>query len=190
MAIHQSEIPPHWNYFLALEEDLMQLSRWVEFDRANWSCFSIELARLLMTAAQEADVVAKALCADWEPKAKAEKIGPYKKILLKAYPGLPKAKVEIPRYGLTLRPWADWAATGDNPPLWWTANNKVKHHRAAQFAQANLKNALNAASGLFLLLIMYYARSLPSISPVPRLFAPRSYAFLDRDLLRFAAKWA
>lgn len=187
MGIHQSRVPPFWNYFLALEDDLAKLSRWIEFDKANASCYSLEIARLLMVAAQEVDVVAKELCSELAPKAKAGKIGAYKAVILKSFPGLPKSKVEIPKHGLTLKPWSEWA-TGENPPLWWTANNKVKHERREHFHQATLKNTLNAVGGLFILLLLHYARSRPSISPAPNLFEPRSYAFRDGNYLVFNAK--
>jgi hypothetical protein len=187
MGIHQSKVPPFWNYFLAIEDDLAKLSRWVEFHKANQNCYSLEIARLLMAAAQEVDVVAKELCGELDPKAKAGKIGPYKTVLLKSYPGLPRSKVQIPKHGLTLRPWSDWS-TGESPPLWWTANNKVKHERAQHFHQATLKNVLNACSGLFILLLLHYAQKRPSIYPASSLFEPRSYAYRDGTSLVFNEK--
>jgi hypothetical protein len=59
----------HWNYFLALENDLETLSRYVEFDVANFNVFSIELAHLLFAAASEVDVLAKRMCELANPSA-------------------------------------------------------------------------------------------------------------------------
>jgi len=62
MAITIKTTSVHWNYFLALEDDLHKLSRYVEFVEANFNCFSLEISRILLAAASEADVVAKQLC--------------------------------------------------------------------------------------------------------------------------------
>jgi hypothetical protein len=49
--------------FLVLEEDVIALSRYVEFAQPNLDSYSIEMARLLMGATQELDVILKQLCA-------------------------------------------------------------------------------------------------------------------------------
>lgn len=41
-------------------------------------------------------------------------------------------------------------------PLWWTAYNKVKHHRHTDFERATLKNFLNAVAGLFVAVVHLY----------------------------------
>ena len=52
----------HWNYYLALDNDMARVSRFIEFNPANLQVFSLELAHLLFAASSEVDVVAKALC--------------------------------------------------------------------------------------------------------------------------------
>ena len=64
MSITATKTESHWNYFLSTEADLIELSRFVEFDKKNYKCFSVEMARLLMAAAAETDVVCKQLCRD------------------------------------------------------------------------------------------------------------------------------
>src|SRR4029453_3009547 len=44
---------PHWNYFLAIENDIGRIGRYIELTRANFTTYSIETARLLMAATQE-----------------------------------------------------------------------------------------------------------------------------------------
>ena len=63
----------HWNYFLAIEEDLENLSRYIELREDNFATYSIETAKILMAASQEVDVLFKAICR--HHKAKAEKMG-------------------------------------------------------------------------------------------------------------------
>jgi hypothetical protein len=156
VAILVKEPKVHWNYFLALETDVVRLARFIEFREDNFSTYSIEIARLIMAAAAEVDVVAKLVCRKLAPERRVEKINGYASVILQApKPKLPGLTILIPRYGLTLKPWISW--TPNTPPLWWTAYNKVKHHRDTGFKQANLGNALNAVSALFSLTIYHYA---------------------------------
>jgi hypothetical protein len=155
MAIQSRRIEPHWNYLLALDGDLVALSRYIEFDEKNFTCFSIELARVLLAASAEADVVCKQLCREGNRSSCAEDINAYRNELAQRIPGIAKLKVHIPRFGLTLHPWDEWNKV-NGVPLWWTAHNKVKHERHTHYEGANLKNALNAVSGLFLLVLFLY----------------------------------
>lgn len=89
----------------------------------------------------------------------------YRGILLNGLPDLPSSHVYIPRFGLSLKPWDDW--NGPTNPLWWRSYNKVKHERDRHFAEATLKNALNALAALLLLTFHYYTRELAKgIEPV------------------------
>ena len=178
MGIEHIEVPHHWNYFFCLEDDVAALSRWIEFSKDNEPVYSIELARLLMTASAECDVVAKALCRAIDPKSRVSAIGAYRECILGAVPDLWSANVEIPRFGKVLQPWSSWE-TDEHPPLWWTANNKVKHHRANHFKDANLKNVLNSVAGLMVLLVLLTSRDRLNLYPGPTLFEPKSYAYRD-----------
>ena len=46
----------HWNYYIALEQDLSKVSRFIEFSEDNFETYSIELAHLLLAASSEVDV--------------------------------------------------------------------------------------------------------------------------------------
>ena len=161
MAILVRESKVHWNYFLALESDIVRLARFIEFREDNFQTYSIELARLIMAAAAEVDVVAKLVCKKLDPTSRPRNINGYASVILQAdgrrrkVSALTALTVLIPRYGLTLKPWISW--TREAPPLWWTAYNKVKHHRDTRFKDANLGNALNTVSALFSLTIYHYA---------------------------------
>lgn len=154
MGIHEAPTPQHWNYFLALEDDVVRLSRYLEPTKDNFNSYSLELARILFSAASEVDVVAKRLCQELNAKSRARNIANYKKEILAAYPQMVSAIVEIPRFGLTLTPWVQWET--DKNPLWWRAYNNIKHHRHIHFSEASLQNTFNAVAGLFVLLLFYY----------------------------------
>lgn len=180
MGIEESKILQHWNYFLALEEDVSRLSRYLELTQANFNAYSLELARILFAAASEVDVVAKRLCERIEGAADADSINKYRGAIAPAYPEFATSTVSLPKFGLSLTPWEQWGKSRN--PVWWTAYNKVKHHRHTDFERANLKNALNAVAGLFVLLLFFYGTEAATggLAPDPTLFRAGRPFTVDR----------
>lgn len=154
MTIEVSESLLHWNYFLALEDDLGQASRYIEFTEKNFRTYSIELAHLLLASASEVDVIAKGICLQLEPGVSAENINEYKRIITNNINNFADEPVFVPRFGLTLHPWSNWS--GNQNPAWWRSYNKVKHERNDHFPDANLKNTLNSMAGLLVAVFHLY----------------------------------
>ena len=170
MGIKAGKVRSHWNYFLAIERDLEVLSRYVEFDSRNFKCFSLEIARILLAAGAEVDVVCKLMCRVSNAGSNAATINAYRAELNTAIPQIGTFEVLIPRFGLALQPWEQWS--GDSGvPLWWTAYNQIKHQRDSQYHQANLKNALNAVGGLFVVVLYLYRSEAQAgeLLPLPQL---------------------
>ena len=160
MGIHKANTPIHWNYFLSIESDVLNLSRYIEFTEENNDSYSIEQARILLSTSAEVDVVAKSLCKRINPEAPASNIIQYQNALAGklgdfGIPEIHEIQVTIPRFGLRFHPWERWSQE-NTPPKWWRAHTDVKHERNINFNQANLKNTLNSVAGLFVLLIVYY----------------------------------
>jgi hypothetical protein len=170
MAIQYSKIPSHWSYFLALEDDLLRMSRWIEFSQENEKTYSIELARLLMTAAAEVDILAKAICSIICPKDKASSINEYQAILCEAAPIIVQTAVAMPRFGMSFMPWLNWREP-KSPPDWWTGNNKVKHHRADH-------------AGLLVILTIYYGFDQEYLFPAPSLYVPNTFGIFENSAIR------
>jgi hypothetical protein len=170
MVIDARKIEVHWNYLLAIEDDLDRLSRYIEFDEKNFECFSIEISRILLTSAAEVDVVCKQICKKIKRESSADDIHQYREEIKPIYPNIPGFKILIPRYGLTLTPWDNWKEER-GVPLWWTAYNKVKHHRDSEYHRANLKNALNSVAGLFVMVLYLYREKANNgeLTPPPKL---------------------
>ena len=147
-------IQNHWNYFIAIEQDLSRLSRFIEFDESNYSAFSLEMARILMTSSAEVDVIMKMYCKELSSTSTTlppSSIGGYKEVIKTEYPDFFMSWIKLPKYGFdSITPWEGWR--DNDTPDWWTANNKIKHHRAEYFSKANLKNTLYSVAGLFALL--------------------------------------
>lgn len=176
MGIHhsESESPIHWRQFLALEEELMKVARYIEFSENNFNTYSIELASLLLGAGSEIDVVAKQICKKLKPSSKAKNIGQYGNQISAEIPTVGTFKLLLPKYGLELQPWVNWSAKPRKNPYWWTSYNKVKHERHNHFNQANLTNVLNAVGGLYILVLYLYEKLATEgrLSPNPSLFRP------------------
>lgn len=174
MDITSRKTEAHWNYFLAIEDDLERLSRFVEFDQENFKCFSIEISRILLASAAEVDVVCKLICKALNPRSSAENIHNYRDQILVAYPAIPEFEILLFRYGLSLKPWSEWSIP-NGVPDWWSAYNKIKHHRDTEYHQANLQNALNAIGGLFIMVLYLYKEKaeMGELFPSPKLLYVR-----------------
>ncbi len=154
MGIQVNGSHVHWNYLIALEQDLEKLARFIEFSEPNFSTYSIELAHLLLAASSEVDVVLKAICNLKKPGTDHHNINEYRKTIKAELVDLINEKCFIHRYGLELEPWSNW--NGESNPAWWRSYNNVKHQRDEHFNEANLKNTLNAMAGLSLVILYYY----------------------------------
>lgn len=144
----------YWNYFLSLEEDVEKVARYIEFSDENLNTYSIELARILLSASSEIDVLLKQICSYIDKKNKAKNIDHYKKIITNNLVEFIDEIVFIHRYGFQFQPWEDWKE--DVNPKWWTSHTNVKHHRNDHFQEANLENVLKAVGALLVCVTYYY----------------------------------
>jgi len=142
----------HWNYFLAIEQDLINLSRYIEFCEDNFKVYSIEIARIIMASTQEIDVVMKEICKNKGGLSRSET--GYRTFIPTIYPKLMDRKIEVPKYELSFIPFAEWKL--NKTPNWWTANNKIKHQRNTHFSKASLGNMLNSVCGLMITNLYFY----------------------------------
>lgn len=147
----------HLNYLVHLDRDLEICSRYIDFSEDNFSTYSNELAKILLAAGSEADVVFKLLCKRIDSKASLGGIGDYKSIILKSYSRFIDFKTYIPSKKMYLKPWQDWRGLDNNRLEWWDSYSKVKHARHSHMASANLKHTLLAFSGLMSLIYYCYS---------------------------------
>lgn len=184
MTIHRAGAFAHWNYFLALEDDLDRLSRFVDFT-GNDDTYSLEIARLLLGASAEVDVVLKQLCQRLAPNSQASSIGAYYPEVTAGCPNFVDFEIQVPRFGLTHRPWVGW--TANQPPIWWSDHNKVKHQRDQYFVRATLKNCLNAVGGLFIAVLHLYEQQAANgeLLQIPRLFNVEDQYFAGIQMGRY-----
>lgn len=171
-------MPDHyWEYFLAIEDDLVKTSRYVEFHQDNESTYSIEFARILLASSSEVDVIAKLLYPPIYKDGKEVRrtIVHHKTGITNRFSGFTRMNINVPKYGLTLQPWHDWLM--NKTPFWWTSYNKVKHHRDQSYKEATLKNVLYSVAGLFCIVLYYYKheKNISGFDTQPQLLHPEWY---------------
>lgn len=166
----------YWDYYRSIEDELIQASRYVEFCKDNYSCYSIHFARVITAAGAELDMAFKELCKAIDRKSKAERIDQYRSVIKRRFPDITDAKRYVRGYDLIIQPFASWAT--NTSPAWWSQGfNKIKHERNRFFGTANLDNALNIVSGLMIVLFRYYLLKNPQerefgVLESPRLLVP------------------
>lgn len=154
---HTTPTFPHWNYFIALEEDLERAARYVELVKANEATYSLEFAHLLFAASSEVETVMTLVCRLFEPGTDAAEFHACAKVLRKHFPQMWEEQVKVPRFGLMLRPWEEWR-NNKGVPFWWKSYNHVKHERHSKFSEATMKNAVNALAALYLMVLELICR--------------------------------
>lgn len=154
----------HWDYYLVLEKDFLEIERYVSFDLGenylynnqtiyeigNSNCFSNEFIKQYQAICSEIDVILKNICAEINTNSTADKMPKYTDEILSQFSNLPMQKVQLKDY--ELQPFINWSSSPNyNAPDWWSPYNKVKHERLLNYKQANLKNTLNALAALYIL---------------------------------------
>ena len=143
----------HWNYLLALEQDIIRVADYIELSEDNFNTYSVELLKLNLSIGSEIDVVLKLLCEAYSPDEKYSSIKDYKNCINQRIPGLIIESISIPRYNLEFKPFKEIdtvTSDGYKSPFWWQDYNRIKHHRNSDYQKANLKNVLYSFAGLLL----------------------------------------
>lgn len=172
----------HWNYFLAIEDDLINTSRYVEFTIDNMKTYSVEYTKIILSAASEVDVLLKQIYSSFGYKKKQPNFKDFCDVLKIKLNSLITEQLCLEQYGITLCPFEEWK--NDSQPGWHTAYNNLKHNRTLNYKEANLENALLSVGALYSTVVHYYLCSTPlkagieerhlldfthSLSPMPKL---------------------
>lgn len=143
-----------WHYFLALEADFHDLSRYVEIHENNFSVYSAELTKLILSSAVEFESVAKKLIREVNPCLKKGNIADIKRSLLSLFPKFFKNRVSVDHYKVDLYPFKDWE--GDSKLKWWEAYKRLKHDRVKNYSEGTLKNAMDTLAALGVCSVYYF----------------------------------
>lgn len=161
-----------WNYFLSIESDLENTSRFIE-PAGQEEVHSFEFAKIIILASTEAESVMKAICFELTSEEKGN-IAEYKEVILNRFPKITTARVTISRLGKDILPFDGWDA---GRLEWWDAYGLVKHKREAEFDKASYKNAVYSLSALYILI--FYLAKICSID-----FNNAKSEYIDSDYAR------
>lgn len=177
MAFNLERNNLHWQQYIALEEDLVRIARFIEVHDDNMFTYSIELARLLLASCSQVEIVGKSIASLVGKKAK--NIRSIMEVLTESDPSLVHATVTIPRYSQETQPWKAWE--NSEAPAWWDAYNISKHDEEDALKQASLRNCIDAIAALLLLtLVLGHHRKVDAYKPSTALFyPPEDFASLD-----------
>jgi hypothetical protein len=163
----------YWEFYRALEDDFMKISRYVAFEPSNNECHSNEFLKQYQSICSEIDVICKLYCEIINPDIQCKNILSYAHVILGDNSEIVSSEVTCNNF--ILYPWAEWKCdhndfrNGANPnnisPPWWKYYNSVKHNRlgyyntnSQYYCQANLTNTLNSLSALFVLELNIYKK--------------------------------
>lgn len=142
----KQELDGIWNYYLSLESDLANTSRYIE-PLCQENVHSFEFAKLLILACTEIESVFKAICSNIEESQTAGNIGQYKEAILGKYPKITEVVVSVARIGRSIKPFEEWSG---GRLSWWDAYQNVKHSRENSFELASYINATYAIAALYI----------------------------------------
>ena len=149
-----TELDNIWNYYLTLEADLENTSRYVEPTQKD--VYSFEFQKIIILACCEVETAFKYLCNMINDHNTAQNILEYREIILSKFPKMQIAEVYIGRANQGVVPFRDWSIQS---PGWWRAYQEIKHDRGTAFSNATYWNAAQALAGLYILIFYLSAAS-------------------------------
>lgn len=161
----------YWNYYIELESQVCKTRRYVSFDTANYSTYSVEYIQLLQAICSEIDVVGKVIAQHSNHDFKVDKSTNINKWGIEVQTAFNNINTKTIYFdnAVEIVPFDRWRyqrkeenkrivlSEGAQAPFWWTAYNKVKHSRTsidndvANYKKANLKNVIYSLGALYIL---------------------------------------
>lgn len=163
----------YWDYYIALENDLLACRRYVEFDASNMGSYSVEFMRLLLATCSEVEVLCKQLCQRISPEAKREHMAHYRTTLDPVL-SLSTFQVEDLQTLRQFPPFVSWIRR--DSPSWWDACIQLQHDRSRHYETATLEHSINALAGLYVLNLYHHSGAVVAaeLTPESRFFRPHA----------------
>lgn len=161
----------YWRYYIELEKQVCRTRRYVSFESANYSTYSVEYIQLLQAICSEIDVVGKIIAQFSNPDFKVDRktnINKWGFEVQTAFNGIDSKTIYFDDR-VEITPFKKWKyqkkdgrkitlAEGAQNPFWWTSYNSVKHGRTSidendivNYKKANLKSVIYSLGALYIL---------------------------------------
>lgn len=167
-------IQRYWKYYLILEDNFLDVERYLAIDEINYSAFSNEYIKQYQTICSEIDVISKSYCKEIGIGFSDGSINTYCKCIIDNEPDFSSRVIKLTDRTPQIMPWQGWSYTtrvqngktiiDSTNPGWWQKYNKIKHNRTTidsetglpYYKLANQKNVLDALAGLFQIEMYYF----------------------------------
>jgi hypothetical protein len=151
---HNPDLQAHWEYFIALDEDLWTLRRYIAFEEANLGTYSIECHRIIQMAALETEAVLYQICKlqNGSCESSPGRTKSFVKLLEHLRSFLNERELELGEIMVEYigaSPVQPFSFEPQSKELsWWGAYTSLKHRRHESLQKATLSHALQATGAL------------------------------------------
>ncbi len=191
----------YWDYFLDLELQFWETRHFVDFNKKNYSTFSMEYLKLLQAVCSEIDVLSKVFVSYVYPEYKGGLINSWGYYLQQMFPDIQRIEITF-NDEYNVLPWEKWyyekrtriekgkpkvtyvLEKKAKTPQWWVAYNKSKHERTSlynnnnlNYERANLKNVLYALAALFSIEVLFSKKISETESKEIKMQASKLFVF-------------
>ena len=143
-----------WEYYRMLENDCVELRRFVSFREENLGVCSDEIIKQLLSVSAEFDGLCKEIT---KPKKRKPTIVDYgKHFFCDGRDDFRNITIVLRNSNICLAPFSEWGPNPKNIMTWWRAYNLVKHNRSENYLLGDLQNLLNAMAALYFLERYWY----------------------------------
>ena len=177
----------YWNYYIELENELLDISKYIPIDKLNKNTFSFKYMKLIFSICSELDTVFKVFM-EFKGKGKNQpRMDVYKLFMKENFPDFSSEIILCNRLN-ELKPFENWDLN-DSSPLWWKDYNDIKHFRTKKgdglenFKKSTQINTVNALSALYLLETYWYKELVDKIdeNSFLKIPLPQSKIFRIKD---------
>jgi hypothetical protein len=184
-----SEDPQHYvRAFLLIQEDLLEILRYVDPNDLNDNTISLKIHELLVRTCIEIEANFTAILTENIYSGNPDRFNMANDYcLIEQSHRLSKYEVKLPVWTgaknviIPFKDWANVSPTNWTHLAWYQAYNKSKHNRHLHFEKASFRNLLDAVAGLLVLLSAQFMEE--DFSPAPKgLSASGPYSY-DYDPL-------
>lgn len=154
VLLDEEQLKHYWRYCDILNKDLGVASRFVEPVKLNYEVYSLEFAKIILSACSEIEAVGKllydAICKEDKVIKKDVGMNDIATKLLLASPLVYESYMTIPITVDNIFPFLNWKESKKSVPKWWADHNDIKHsrHIIENYKKANLNNAIDSVAAL------------------------------------------
>ena len=143
----------YWNYYIELENELLDISKYIPIDKLNKNTFSFKYMKLIFSICSELDTVFKEFMEFKGIYKNQPNMNDYKIFMRDNFQNFSSEIILCNRLN-ELKPFENWDLN-DSSSLWWKDYNDIKHYRTKKengienFKKSTQLNTLYALSALY-----------------------------------------